>query len=114
MHRCAPATSQNEVARRSRRRASAGWCAGVVLAKRSSGVALQAVECVLKVGPSEAQPEVIDHLRVTKAAQFQIPQRFGRLLQRLVIERGDVGQYVTVFGVLDERRFEFRARSFGG
>ena len=51
-----------------------------------SGLAVLLRQRQPELAIGEAQLKVVDHFRMRQAAGFEIPQRFGRLLERLVIE----------------------------
>ena len=60
----------------------------------------------------EADLEVLHHLGMIQAAALQIPQRFRRLLQRLVIKRDHIAQRLLVVGIRRHRRGQFHRRAF--
>jgi hypothetical protein len=56
--------------------------------------------------------KVVDHLRMREAPRFQIPQRFGRLLQRLVIIGNHLTQHFLIACIDTDRRIELRRGAF--
>ena len=51
----------------------------------------------------EAQLKPFHHLRMRQAAGFEIPQRFRRFLQRLVIKAHDITQGLLLIGIERDR-----------
>ena len=58
----------------------------------------------------EAQPEVVEHLRMIEAAPLQVGQSLRAVLQRLLVVAEDILHYPLIVGVRLEQRFELHRR----
>ena len=80
-------------------------------AQRRSGLPVLVRQRQPQLAIGKAQLKVADHLRMHQAAAFEIPQRFRRVLESVVIEAHHIAQGLLIVSIQRDRRWQFRRRA---